>query len=52
MSINHFSVIDNENVDVASNLTEQCKKCYSQTEHKGKVIDCPLYYTKRRNTSK
>ncbi|OUR90937.1 histidine kinase [Flavobacteriales bacterium 34_180_T64] len=49
MSINHFSVIDNESEDVASNLTEKCQTCYSQTEHKGKVIDCPLYLTKRRN---
>lgn len=49
MSINHFSVFDNENTQVASNLTEKCQVCYSQTEHQGRVIDCPLYSTKRRN---
>ncbi len=49
MSINHFSVIEKNNEEVASNLTEKCQKCYSETEHQGKVIDCPLYSTKRRN---
>jgi light-regulated signal transduction histidine kinase (bacteriophytochrome) len=49
MSINHFKVNDANDNEVASNLTDKCKVCYSVTEHKGRLIDCPLYFNKRRN---
>lgn len=49
MSINHFSVSNINEENIASNLTNECNKCYSKTDYKGRVIDCPLYETKRRN---
>lgn len=49
MSINHFSVIDTQEEVIASNLTDECQKCYSQTNYEGRSIECPLYKTKRRN---
>jgi hypothetical protein len=49
MSVNHFSIIDTEDTEIAANLTNECLKCYSNTNYTGKTIDCPLYNTKRRN---
>ncbi|APY00399.1 sensor histidine kinase [Lacinutrix venerupis] len=49
MSINHFSVSNFNDKNIASNLTDECQKCYEKTDYEGRVIDCPLYSTKRRN---
>ena len=49
MSINHFKIIDANEKEIASNLTDKCEQCYSKTDYKGRIIDCPLYFNKRRN---
>jgi len=49
MSINHFKIIDANEKEIASNLMDKCEQCYSKTDYKGRIIDCPLYFNKRRN---
>ncbi len=49
MQINHFLITDDKNNEIASNLKNDCENCYSATERQGTLMDCPIYYKKRRN---
>lgn len=49
MSINHFSVIGENGKEIASNLKTDCEKCYTTNDTDGKLFECPIYGTNRRN---
>lgn len=48
MPINHFSIFNLEKNIVSSNLTTTCRACIKNMDSPGKVVNCPLYKTKRR----
>lgn len=49
MSLNHFLVRDIQEIEITSNLKNECKSCFSKCTTKGNLVECPLYFEKRRN---
>jgi len=49
MSINHFLVQDLQETEISSNLKSECKNCFSECSTKGSMVECPIYFEKRRN---